>query len=124
MYSTLVAPYFDPDEMDTTGPPKETAPGICYTLWLFENDVTTTFTGVVATGVPIPVQGIDLVGAYRALNAVDGYACIKGNTHYYHTKGGSIPLYFELRSQVNVKVYKIIIKPRSNTAISAKFTNV
>ena len=102
--------------METEGLPKETAPGICYTLWLFENDITEEFTHVLATIPGTPSFGVNQQGTLRAVNGVDGYSCDASTKHYYHSNGLASPVYFELRSPITVKVSKILVKPRTSGA--------
>ena len=101
--------------MQPEGPPKETAPGKCYTLWLFENDITTVFTQIFGTAPP------NTGGDKIISNAVDGYSCDVANKHYYHSHGILTPVYFELRSLVNVKVSKILLKPRTAPSSGGPF---
>ena len=121
-YRANVAPYFDPNFIEIEGPPKETAPGKCYTLWLFENDITPVFNETFATTKGIPFNGIAESGTLRIFNEIDGYSCDISGRHYYHSSGLETPTYYELRSPVNVKVSKIIVKPR--TAYDSHFDSI
>ena len=117
-YRATIAPYYNPDNMDDNGLPHETVNGNCYSLWIFENDITNYHSGI-ASGNFYPFTA-GFFNDFTDNKAVDGYSCDHSDNSYYHSGSGfASDSYFELQFPTHVQVTSVLVKTRNapqNTA--------
>ena len=112
-YRATIAPYYNPDNNEYLGgPPAETVNGACYSLWIFENDITDYHSGILVDSVWPPIYP-----TYNTMDkekAVDGYSCDQSDNAYYHSAwwGHAGRNFFELEFPTHVRVTSVLFKPR------------
>ena len=102
-----MAPYYNPDNNDNTGPSEVTIEGKCYTLWLFENDITHLHSMVSGTIHDTTHENSRL----SKEKAVDGYSCDMFDGHFYHSIHDP-QNYLELQFPMHVRVTSVFVKTR------------
>ena len=105
----MVTPYYNPNNNDNTGQ-FETVDGKCYTLWLFDNDITNLHSSVSAT-TDDPSPNEALWGRFNKEKAVDGYTCDLYDGHMYHSVDDP-QNFLEIHFPTHVRVTGVLVKTR------------
>ena len=119
----MVTPYYNPLNMDNTGLPQESVEETCYSLWLFENDITHLHTSIVATIHTIGRIDESVAGRVSKEKAVDGYACDTFDGHMYHSELDP-QNFLEIEFPMYVCVTKVFVKTRTVGPYMRFFVNM